>query len=75
VCSIAGVFVIPLVLGVVFGFVARGQIRASGGTQGGDSLAIAGIVIGFAWAALIVLGLVLNATHTNSGSGVVGLMH
>ena len=43
------------VLAVIFGFVARRQIRASGGRQGGDGIALAGLLIGI----LGVLGIVL----------------
>jgi hypothetical protein len=72
VCSIAGLLLIPLVLGIVFGFIARSQIKNSNGAQGGDGLALAGIIIGFGWAALFVLGAIVNATtHTNTG--VVGV--
>jgi hypothetical protein len=72
VCSCAGfVLLIPAVLGIIFGFVARSQIRRSAGTQGGDGLAIAGIIVGFAWIALIVtLGAVNSGNNTTSG--VVG---
>jgi uncharacterized membrane protein len=35
------------IIGIVLGFVAKNQIKESGGTQGGDGLATAGIVIGF----------------------------
>ncbi|MEZ5259483.1 MAG: DUF4190 domain-containing protein [Ilumatobacteraceae bacterium] len=37
---------IPALLGVIFGFVARNQIRQSGGAQGGAGRAKAGIIIG-----------------------------
>jgi hypothetical protein len=71
VCSCAGfVLLIPAVLGIIFGFVARSQIRRSAGTQGGDGLAIAGIIVGFAWIALIVIVGVVNASNNNT-SGVV----
>jgi hypothetical protein len=70
VCSCAGfVLFVPAVLGVVFGFVARSQIRRSRGTQGGDGLAIAGIIVGFAWIALIVILVAVNASNNNA-SGV-----
>ena len=36
------------VLAIVFGFIARSQIKRSGGTQQGAGLALAGIIIGFA---------------------------
>ena len=45
-------------LAVIFGIVARRQIRASGGRQGGDGLALAGLLIGI----LGILGLVLVGT-------------
>ena len=45
-------------LAVIFGIVARRQIRASGGRQGGDGLALAGLLIGI----LGLLGLVLVVT-------------
>src|SRR3954463_4315931 len=40
-------------LGIVFGFVARGQIRRTG--QGGDGLALAGIILSFVFLALGVV--------------------
>ena len=36
------------VLAVIFGFVARRQIRASGGRQTGEGMALAGIILGSA---------------------------
>jgi len=50
---------LPAVLAVIFGFVARGQIRRSHGTQAGNGMALAGIVIGFAGLAVGVLLVVL----------------
>jgi Domain of unknown function (DUF4190) len=73
VCSCVGfVLFVPALLGIIFGFVARSQIRQSGGTQGGDGLAIAGIIVGFAWIALLVMVAVVNASNNNT-SGVVAL--
>jgi hypothetical protein len=66
------VLFVPAVLGIIFGFVARSQIRHSGGTQGGDGLAIAGIIVGFAWIVLIVILGAINASN-QSTSGVVDL--
>jgi Domain of unknown function (DUF4190) len=45
---------------VVLGFVARGQIRASQGRQGGDGLALAGIILGFVAIGLFVLFIVIG---------------
>ena len=41
------------IIGIVLEVVAKNQIKASGGTQGGDNLATLGIVIG-------AVGIVLN---------------
>jgi len=73
VLSIAGLLCgFTPILGVIFGFVARRQIRNSGGIQTGDGLAIAGIIIGFILLALAILVGVLAATglitiNTKSG--------
>ena len=71
ICSCAGVFFLPAVLGVVFGFVARSQITRSNGLQRGGGLAIAGIIVGFGWLALVVLGIALGAGNHNN-DGVIG---
>jgi uncharacterized membrane protein len=56
VCGIAGFLcVIPAILGIIFGFVAKGQIRQSNGTQRGDGMATAGIVLGCVWIALTIV--------------------
>lgn len=50
-------------LGIIFGFVARGQIKRTG--ESGDGLALAGIILGFAGMALFLLafvGLFLGST-------------
>ncbi len=52
---------------VVLGFVARSQIRASQGRQGGDGLALAGIIIGFVAIAFWILVVVWGAA-TGSGN-------
>jgi hypothetical protein len=44
------------VLAIVFGFIARSQIKRSNGTQQGGGMALAGIIIGFAG---IVIGIVV----------------
>ena len=56
------------VVGVVLGFVARGQIRAAQGRQGGDGLALAGIILGFVGIGFIVLLLVLGALSGSSST-------
>jgi hypothetical protein len=74
VCACAGfLFFVPAILGVIFGFIARSQIRQSGGTQGGDGLALAGIIVGFAWIGLFVLVFIVGAATNNSSGLVFGL--
>lgn len=53
VCGIGGI------AGIVTGFMARKQIRESGGSQSGDGLALAGIIVGFIGVALVVLYLIV----------------
>ena len=53
---------------IVLGHVARRRITESGGMKDGDGLAIAGLVLGYAYLALIVLiivGLVIAAAATS----------
>jgi hypothetical protein len=67
VCGIAGFLcLIPGVLGIIFGFVAKGQIRQSGGSQTGDGMATAGIVLGFVWVALTVILLAAGSVNINT---------
>jgi hypothetical protein len=63
VCSLFfWVYGVGAVLGIIFGFIARSQIRQSGNTQKGDGLALAGIIIGFIGIAIgVVLVIVLVA--------------
>jgi hypothetical protein len=57
VCSLVGILLagIPALVGIILGFVARHQIRRSGGTRSGSGLALAGIIVGFAEVALVVV--------------------
>ncbi len=77
VCSCAGIFLlgVPCILGIIFGFVARGQIRQSKGAQGGEGLALAGIIVGFAMIALLVLAIVVAAVNSHNNNAVVPLLH
>jgi Domain of unknown function (DUF4190) len=65
VCACAGVvpffFGVPCILGIVFGFVSRSQIRNAHGTQTGRGLALAGIIVGFGLIALFILVVTLIA--------------
>jgi hypothetical protein len=72
VCACAGVipflFGLPSLLGIIFGFVARGQIKRSRGVQKGEGLAIAGIIVGFGVIGLFIIVVVLVAIFNPSTS-------
>ena len=78
VCACAGIipflFGLPCALGIIFGFVARGQIKNARGAQEGAGLALAGIIVGFSVIALFILAVVLvalfdSAIHQTSAPG------
>jgi Domain of unknown function (DUF4190) len=72
VCGCAGfLFFIPAVLGVIFGFISRSQIKQSKGMQKGDGMAIAGIIVGFAWIALLVVLIAVGHSNNDTNNGVV----
>jgi hypothetical protein len=66
VLGIVWVFGVGSILAVIFGFVARKQIRESGGRQSGGGLALAGIILGFVGIAGLILWIILIAAVTNS---------
>ncbi len=71
VCSLCGfVLFIPGIVGIILGFVARGQITRSNGAQKGSGMALAGIIIGFVWVALLVLTIVNGVVNANN-DGVI----
>ena len=62
--SIVGLVLCPYVfsvLALVFGYMARGEIKRSGGALGGDGLALAGIIIG--WGSIAVWTLFILAVY------------
>ena len=62
-CCMLGVLgVIPIILGVQ----ARREIRESGGRQGGDAMALAGIIIGALAVVISVLAIAFVALHLAS---------
>jgi hypothetical protein len=75
VCACAGIFTLGLtaILGVIFGFVARSQIRNSNGMQQGGGLALAGVIVGFAVIALglliVILAVATGGVHSCVGTG------
>ena len=68
--SLVWIWGITSILAIIFGFVAKREIRASRGTQTGDGLATAGIVIGFVGivgvALFITLAVVVGHTVEHS---------
>lgn len=65
VCACVGIipffFGLPALLGIIFGFVARSQIKSARGAQGGAGMALAGIIVGFSLIGLFLLAAVLVA--------------
>jgi hypothetical protein len=68
VCGLGGIILvgIPSVVGVILGFVARSQIRRSDGTKTGAGLALAGIIVGLAEIALVVVLIVALVSAVQS---------
>ena len=66
VLGIVWVFGIGSILAVIFGFVARKQIKDSGGRQSGSGMALAGIILGFVGVASLILWIVLVIAVTTS---------
>ncbi len=66
VLGIVWVFGIGSILAVIFGFVARKQIKDSGGRQSGSGMALAGIILGSVGVASLVLWIVLVIAVTTS---------
>jgi hypothetical protein len=59
VLSILTLFGIGSILGIIFGFVSRGQIRRSNGAQKGAGLALAGIIVSFVTLSLVLLAVAI----------------
>jgi hypothetical protein len=57
---------IGAILGIVFGFIARSQIKRSDGTQQGNGMALAGIIIGFVGIAIGIVLLIVVIVLVNS---------
>lgn len=57
VLGILWVYWIGSIVALVFGYIARRQIRDSMGRQGGDGMAVAGIVLG--WIGVAILAIVI----------------
>jgi len=65
------VYGIPAVLAIIFGFIARSQIKRSNGAERGGGMALAGIIIGFVGIALGValVIIVVVALHNCANDG------
>ena len=60
--SILGITLVPTigsVIGIILGYMARNQIRESGGVIGGEGLATGGIVLGWIGVGLALIGICL----------------
>lgn len=61
-------------LAIIFGFVAKSQIKRSAGLQGGGGMATAGIVLGFVWLGLwiafyaLIIGIAASAPSSVIGA-------
>lgn len=83
VAGIVGFFICPIIgapLAVIFGYIAKRNIKDSGGTLSGETFATAGIILGFIQLGLILVGLVIwiiiaiTASTTNNGMVLPGLL-
>jgi Domain of unknown function (DUF4190) len=60
VCSLFfWVYGVGALLGIIFGFIARSQIKRSGNTQKGSGFALAGIIIGFVGIAIGIIFIIV----------------
>ncbi len=62
VCGIAAWTIFPVVAAiaaVITGHLAKKEIRESGGTMGGDGMALAGLLMGYIQLGLFVLGIIV----------------
>jgi hypothetical protein len=66
VLGIVWVFGIGSILAVIFGIVARKQIKDSGGRQSGSGMALAGIILGLVGVASLILWIVFVIAVTTS---------
>ena len=76
IASILGVTLFPTIgsiIGLILGYMARNQIRDSGGTVGGDGLARAGIIIGWIGIGLAVIGICVGILFIVLGLSIPGI--
>lgn len=53
------ILLVASLVAVITGYMGRQEIRLSGGTQGGEGMAMAGLVMGFIGLGVVMLGCVL----------------
>ncbi|HMF43470.1 MAG TPA: DUF4190 domain-containing protein [Polyangia bacterium] len=58
VLGIVWIWWVGSILALVFGYVSKSQINASGGAQGGKGMAIAGIVLGWVGIGTLCIGII-----------------
>ena len=59
-----GLFAITAVLAVIFGHLALAQIKKAKGWQRGTGMALAGVILGWAYIAIFVIALVFQPGTT-----------
>jgi hypothetical protein len=64
VLGLAGFLAVTAILAVVFGHIALAQIKRSKGWQRGTGMALAGVILGWAYIALLALSVVVQATSS-----------
>jgi len=57
--SYCGLPIVGAIAAVITGHIARSQIRDSRGTQGGDGMALAGLILGYAHFVLVCLAITI----------------
>jgi hypothetical protein len=62
VLGIVWVYWIGSILALIFGLIARSQIREAGGRQSGDGMAIAGIVLGIVGLGSLLLLIIIGVS-------------
>jgi hypothetical protein len=67
VLGILWLYWIGSILALIFGYVAKGQIDASNGQQGGGGMAIAAIVLGWVGIGIFLLFLILGVSIASGG--------
>jgi hypothetical protein len=64
VLGLLGFFGVTAILAVVFGHIGLAQIKQSKGWQRGTGMALAGVILGWAYLAVLALSVVVQATSS-----------